>query len=745
MHRVETQLGGRTFSLETGELAGQADGAVVARYGDTTLLATVVCSSPRQGLDFFPLQVEFEERAYSIGRIPGSVLRREGRPPLSGILAGRLADRCIRPLFPDGMRNDTQIVLTLLTHDGENEPDVMGIVAASAALMLTGLPFEGPVGALRVGLDGDELVANAPIDPEGGEPALDLVVAGTREGVVMLEAGAQVVPDDTVVRAINWGQEQLQGLVDIQLQLKELAGKPARDVDIIKPADELVEAVRERYGSRIQDAARVTDRAERKALLGAVTADAEAELGEDHEAARLDDALHDVEAEAVRALILNEGIRPDGRDESSLRKLSARVGVLPRIHGTGLFQRGETQVLAVTTLGTPRDVQRIGLTDLEAMAQPKRFIHHYNMPPYASGETGRLGSPKRREVGHGALAERAIAPVLPDLKDFPYTMRVVSEVLSSNGSTSMASTCGSTLSLMDAGVPLKAPVAGISIGMIAGDDGRFTVLTDIQGAEDHFGDMDFKVAGTAEGVTAVQVDIKIKRLTPEMIEAAVQRAREARMQILDVMRVSIAEPRADVGEFAPKITQISISPDSIGAVIGPGGKMIRRLEAETGASIDIEEDGTVTVGGATREGTDRAVQMIKDLTGEVEIGRTVLGKVTRIMNFGAFVEIVPGKEGLVPINELAEEPVGSVNDVVAEGDDIMVMVVEVDHLGRINLSRRAVLQDLTPAETLATAPPRPGRDGPRGGGRRDGGRRDGPGGRGGGRRGRPPRGGRRFD
>ena len=740
MHRVETELGGRTFSLETGELAGQADGAVVARYGDTTLLATVVASSPRQGLDFFPLQVEFEERAYSIGRIPGSVLRREGRPPLSGILAGRLADRCIRPLFPDGMRNDTQIVLTLLTHDGENEPDVMGIVAASAALMLTGLPFEGPVGALRVGLDGDEFAANAPTDPEGGEPTLDLVVAGTREGVVMLEAGAQVVPDDTVVRAINWGQEQIQGLIDIQRQLKELAGKPAREVDIIKPADELVDAVRERYGSRIQDAARVMDRSERKALLGAVAADAEAELGDEHEAARIDDALHDVEAEAVRALILNEGIRPDGRDESSLRKLSARVGVLPRIHGTGLFQRGETQVLAVTTLGTPRDVQRIGLSDLEAMVQPKRYIHHYNMPPYASGETGRLGSPKRREVGHGALAERAIAPVLPDLKDFPYTIRVVSEVLSSNGSTSMASTCGSTLSLMDAGVPLKAPVAGISIGLIAGDDGKFVALTDIQGAEDHFGDMDFKVAGTAEGVTAVQVDIKIKHLTPEMIEAAVQRAREARLQILDVMRVSIAEPRDDVGEFAPKITQVSISPDSIGAVIGPGGKMIRRLEAETGASIDIEEDGTVTVGGATREGTDRAVQMIKDLTGEVEIGRTVLGKVTRIMNFGAFVEIVPGKEGLVPINELAEEPVGSVNDVVAEGDDIMVMVVEVDHLGRINLSRRAVLQDLTPAETLATAPPRPGRDGPRGGGRRNG-----PGGRGGGRRGRPPRGGRRFD
>ena len=381
------------------------------------------------------------------------------------------------------------------------------------------------------------------------------------------------------------------------------------------------------------------------------------------------------------------------------------------------------------------------------MVQPKRYIHHYNMPPYASGETGRLGSPKRREVGHGALAERAIAPVLPDLKDFPYTIRVVSEVLSSNGSTSMASTCGSTLSLMDAGVPLKAPVAGISIGLIVGDDGKFVALTDIQGAEDHFGDMDFKVAGTAEGVTAVQVDIKVKHLTPEMIEAAVQRAREARMQILDVMRVSIAEPREDVGEFAPKITQISISPDSIGAVIGPGGKMIRRLEAETGASIDIEEDGTVTVGGATREGTDRAVQMIQDLTGEVEIGRTVLGKVTRIMNFGAFVEIVPGKEGLVPINELAEEPVGSVNDVVAEGDDIMVMVVEVDHLGRINLSRRAVLQDLTPAETLATAPPRPGRDGPRGGGRRNGpgGRGGRPGGRGGDRRGRPPRGGRRFD
>ena len=744
MHRVETKLGGRTFSLETGELAGQADGAVVARYGDTTLLATVVASSPRQGLDFFPLQVEFEERAYSIGRIPGSVLRREGRPPLSGILAGRLADRSIRPLFPDGMRNDTQIVLTLLTHDGENEPDVMGIVAASAVVSLAGLPFDGPVGALRVGLDGDEFVVNAPADPEGAAPALDLIVAGTSQGVVMLEAGAQVVPDDTVVRAINWGQEQLQCLIDIQTQLKDLAGKPTREVNISKPAAELQEAVASGYGSRINDAVRVMDQAERKQQLGAIAEDAATALGEAHDAGAIGDAVHDVESEAVRALILNEGIRPDGRGESALRALSARVGVLPRIHGTGLFQRGETQVLSVTTLGTPRDVQRIGLTDLEAMAKPKRYFHHYNMPPFASGETGRLGSPRRREIGHGVLAERAIAPVLPDLADFPYTIRVVSEVLSSNGSTSMAATCGSSLSLMDAGVPLKAPVAGISIGLIVGDDDRFTVLTDIQGAEDHFGDMDFKVAGTAEGVTAVQVDIKMNRLTPEMIEATVQRAREARLQILDVMRVSIAEPRADVGEFAPKIVQISISPDNIGAVIGPGGKMIRRLEAETGASIDIAEDGTVTVGGATREGTDRAVQMIRDLTGDVEIGRKVLGKVMRIMNFGAFVEILPGKEGLVPINELAEEPVSSVTDVVAEGDDIMVMVVEVDHLGRINLSRRAVLQDLTPAETLATAPPRPGRDGGRDGGRRDG-RRDGPGGPGGGRPRRPQRGGRRYD
>ncbi len=741
MHTVEAEFGGQTLSLETGRLAGQADGAVTVRYGDSVVLATAVMSDkPRQGADFFPLSVDYEERTYSIGRIPGGVLRREGRPPLSGVLTSRLTDRPIRPLFPDGMRNEVQIILTVLSHDAENDPDVIGIVAASAALTISDIPFEGPVGAVRVGLRDGEFVVNPTIADQKSHQDLDLVVVGTRDGVVMLEAGAREVEDSLIVRAINWGQEQLQPLIGLQDQLREATGNvPKRAPAVVSGDPAARDALEARFGSQIREAVRITDRDQHNERMQAIESEAGETLGAEFESSAIGDGLHDIEKAAVREAILNDGLRPDGRGERQLRAISADVGILPRTHGTGLFQRGETQVLSVVTLGLPRDAQRIGLSDLESLVEPKTFMHHYNMPPFASGEAGRLGTPRRREVGHGVLVEKALTAVIPDMEAFPYIIRIVSEVLSSNGSTSMASACGSALALMDAGVPLKAPVAGISIGLVAGDDGRFRVLTDIQGSEDHYGDMDFKVAGTAAGVTAIQVDIKIKRLTPEMIEAAVARARETRLEILETMRATIDGPRSEVGTYAPKLVRTQIEPDSIGSLIGPGGKTIRRLEEETEAGIDVAEDGTVTVSAPTTEGAERAIQMIRDLTGDIEIGRTLLGKVTRIFGFGAMVEIVPGKEGLVPKHEIAEEPVRMIEDVVNVGDDIMVMVVELDDRGRVNMSRRAVLQGLSPQETLATASPPPRRDGPGRGGRdgRDGRSRDF--GRRGGRDRRPPR------
>ncbi len=749
MHTVETQFGGRRLAFETGRFAQQADGAVLVTYGDAVILGTVVMSDRlREGIDYFPLSVDYEERSYSIGKIPGSVFRREGRPPLAGILASRLTDRPLRPLFPKGMRNEVQIILTVLSHDRTAETDVIGTIAASAALMISGIPFEGPVGAVRVGLRDGEFELNPTIeDNTNGE--LDLVVSGTSEGVVMLEAGAREVDDDTMIQAIAWGQEQLQAAIDLQLQLRDLVKPEPREIktETLEPA--VLEAVDARFGAALAEATRITDRGARSEKLSAIQAEAVAAFDGEHEAGDIGEALHDLESAYTRRAIVDDGIRPDGRSDDALRTLTADVGILPRTHGTGLFERGETQVLSIVTLGNQRDEQKIGLSDLEELVQPKRYMHHYNMPPFASGEAGRLGSPRRREIGHGALAERALLPVVPSYEQFPYSMRVVSEVLSSNGSTSMASTCGSTLALLDAGVPISASVAGISMGLVTSDDGAFKVLTDIQGAEDHFGDMDFKVAGTEKGITAIQLDIKVKYLTAEIVELAVRRGRDARMRILEVMDGALAEPRDDVGEYAPKIIRTQISPDQIGAVIGPGGRMIRQLEADTGASIDIQEDGTIMVGSPSREGAEQAVQMIRDMTGEIDAGRTMLGKVTRIFGFGAMVEFMPGREGLVPRHELAEEPPGMIEDVVNVGDDIMVMVIETDDQGRVNLSRRAVLMGLSPEETKATASPAPrggGRGGGRGGPRRDGGGgrgrfdRDGRGGgRGGGRGPRRPR------
>ena len=737
MHKIETQFGGRRLTFETGRLAPQAHGAVVVSYGDAVVLGTVVMSKPfREGLDFFPLSVDYEERSYSIGKIPGSVFRREGRPPLAGILASRLTDRPLRPLFPEGMRSEVQIILTVLAHDHAVETDVIGTIAASAALMISGIPFEGPVAAVRVGLTDGEFSLNPTIQ-ENAEGDLDLVVAGTRDGVVMLEAGASEIDDDKMIQAITWGQEQLQAAIDLQLELRDLVKPEPREAIMELPDPAIAPAIEERFGDGIAEAMRITDRSERSERMHSIQDEAVEVFAEQYEAGDVGVAMHDLEGAYARRAIVIDNVRPDGRAEDEIRSLSADVGVLPRVHGTGLFQRGETQVLSVVTLGTMRDEQKIGLSDLEELVGPKRYMHHYNMPPFASGEARRLGGPRRRETGHGALAERALLPVVPPQEEFPYAIRVVSEVLSSNGSTSQGSVCGSSLALLDAGVPLTAPVAGISIGLVTADDGSVKVLTDIQGAEDHFGDMDFKVAGTERGITAIQLDIKVKHLTAEIIETAIRRGRDARIKILEVMNGAISEPRSDVGEFAPKIVKTQIDPEKIGAIIGPGGRTIRRLEADTGASIDIQEDGTIMVGAPSRDGSDQALQMIKDMTGEVDAGRTMLGKVTRIFGFGVMVEFLPGREGLVPRHEIAEEPPNMIEDVVNVGDDIMVMVIETDDQGRVNLSRRAVLQGLSVEETRASAapaPPRGGRGGPRregrGGRRDDRGRNGGRGGRG---------------
>jgi polyribonucleotide nucleotidyltransferase len=741
MHKVETQFGGRRLAFETGRIAPQAHGAVMVSYGDAVVLGTVVMSKPfREGLDFFPLSVDYEERSYSIGKIPGSVFRREGRPPLAGILASRLTDRPLRPLFPEGMRSEVQIILTVLAHDRAVETDVIGTIAASAALMISGIPFEGPVASVRVGIKDGEFELNPTIQ-ENVTGDLDLVVAGTRDGVVMLEAGASEIDEDTMIPAIAWGQEQLQSAIDLQLKLRDLVQPEPREPVMEVPDPAVASAVEDKFGDVIAEAMRITDRSERGERMRSIQEEAVEAFADQFEDGDVGDAFHDLEGAYARRAIVLENKRPDGRAEDEIRSMSADVGILPRVHGTGLFQRGETQVLSVVTLGTVRDEQRIGLSDLEELVEPKRYMHHYNMPPFASGEARRLGGPRRRETGHGALAERALLPVVPSVEDFPYAIRVVSEVLSSNGSTSQGSVCGSTLALLDAGVPLKAPVAGISIGLVTADDGSTKILTDIQGAEDHFGDMDFKVAGTEQGITAIQLDIKVKFLTAEIVETAIRRGRDARMKILEVMNAAISEPNADVGEFAPKIVKTQIDPEKIGAIIGPGGRTIRRLEADTGASIDIEEDGTIMVGATSRDGSDQALQMIKDMTGEVDAGRTMLGKVTRIFGFGVMVEFLPGREGLVPRHELAEESPNMIEDVVNIGDDIMVMVIETDDQGRVNLSRRAVLQGLSVEETRASAAPAPRGEGRGGrGGRRDdrggrGGRRDDRGGRGGGRNG----------
>jgi len=702
-HQYTTTLGNQTLTIGTGKLAQLAGGAVTLRCGDTVVLATATMSSnPREGISFFPLTVDYEEKLYAAGRIPGSFFRREGRPTESGILTARLVDRPLRPLFPSDMRNDVQVVITSLSQDDEHQADILAIIGASAALSISDVPFNGPIGATRVGYIDEELVVNPTIS-QMADSLLDLRLAGTADALLMVEAGANEVDEDVLVRALKLGHEAIQETISVQNQMRDETGKAKQDYPHYTQPEALKDAVLQQLGDRLPDALFGSSaKSEQSARLRLLRNEAIDQLKEDWDRQYVLDAFDSVERDVVRKRTLDEGIRVDGRTPDKIRPLSAEVGLLPMPHGSALFTRGETQALSVVTLGTPREVQK--LDDLSP-EDSKRYIHHYNFPPYCTGEARPLRGPKRREIGHGALAARALLPVIPDEGVFPYTIRVVSEIMSSNGSSSMASVCGSTLSLMDAGVPISAPVAGIAMGLMM-DDSRYRILTDIQGMEDHLGDMDFKVAGTREGVTALQMDIKVSGISYDIMAEALEQAKEARMQILQVIEDTISAPRDALSPHAPRILITHVHPDKLGAVIGSGGKTVRGMQDEFDVRIDIEDDGTIYVASANGPDAEKALEMIAKLTEEAEIGRIYTGRVVRTTDFGAFVEILPGTDGLVHISQLSDHRVNKVEDVAKVGDEIMVMVTDVSPDGKIRLSRQAVLQGWT-AEQARAADSRP--------------------------------------
>jgi len=687
--KFEMEVGGRIVTLETGRFAGFADGAVTVRYGETMVLVTACASKkPRAGADFLPLTIDVEEKMYAAGKVPGGFFRREGRPSSDAVLMARLTDRPTRPLFPKGFFHEVQVVATVLSADRVEQPDILGIIGASAALTISDIPFNDPYGACRIGLIDGELVVN-PTYEEAESGLLDLVVAGTGDAVMMVEAGAREVGENVMVDALRLAQEVNGAIVDLIREIQEKTGKKKWSFEPDPAMITAERAAKEFIGDSVKQAlATPGDKQTRQDALDRVEARLTEALGNEHDANHIKTALHDAEAEAIRDAILHETRRADGRGLDEIRSLSSETGLLPRVHGSGLFTRGETQVLSSVTLASLGDAQRIDTLNPETR---KRFLHHYNFPPYSVGEVRRMFT-GRREVGHGALAERALKPVVPGEEDFPYTLRVVSEVLASNGSSSMASVCGATLALMDAGVPIKAPVAGIAMGLITGPNGEAAVLTDIQGAEDHCGDMDFKVAGTADGITALQMDIKVKGITFEIMEQALEQARTARLAILDHLTATLAAPREDLSPFAPRMLTMKIPTDRIGAVIGPGGSVIRKMIDDFGVSIDVSDDGTVVIGSPDRENAEKAKAQIEGLTREVEVGAIFKGTVRRIMPFGAFVQILPGKDGLVHISELADHRVPSVESVVDIGDELEVIVVNVDRMGRIDLSARAVAE-----------------------------------------------------
>lgn len=685
-------LAGRQLTVETGQLAKQANGAVLVRYGDTAVLSTATASKEAKNVDFFPLTVNYEERLYAVGKIPGGFIKREGRPSEKAILASRLIDRPIRPLFADGFRNEVQVVSIVMSVDQDCSSEMAAMLGSSLALSISDIPFEGPIAGATVGRINGEFVINPTVEQQE-QSDIHLVVAGTKDAINMVEAGADQVPEETMLEAIMFGHDEIKRLIAFQEEIVQAVGKEKSEVKLYEVDADLNQTVREMAEEDMHSAIQVHEKHAREDAINEVKKRViehyEAQEADADTLGQVNEILYKIVKEEVRRLITVEKIRPDGRKGDEIRPLASEVGILSRTHGSGLFTRGQTQALSICTLGALGDVQ---ILDGLGVEESKRFMHHYNFPSFSVGETRPMRGPGRREIGHGALGERALEPVIPSEKDFPYTVRLVSEVLESNGSTSQASICGSTLAMMDAGVPLKAPVAGIAMGLVKTGE-HYTILSDIQGMEDHLGDMDFKVAGTAQGVTALQMDIKIDGLSREILEEALQQAKVGRVHILNHMLSVIPEPRTELSAYAPKIITMTINPDKIRDVIGPSGKQINKIIEETGVKIDIEQDGTVFISSINQEMNDKAKKIIEDIVREVQVGEIYEGKVKRVEKFGAFVELFSGKDGLVHISELALERVGKVEDVVKIGDVITVKVIEIDKQGRVNLSRKVLLKE----------------------------------------------------
>jgi len=686
---VSNTINGKTLNIETGRVAKESSGAVVVTMGETVVLVTAVSTDEkREGIDFFPLTVDFQEMSYAAGKIPGNFFRRDmGRPSEKEMLTSRLIDRPLRPLFPDDYNFETQVIASVLSFDKENDPDPLGIVGASAAITISDIPFDGPVGSVRVGRIGGKLMAFPTLE-EQEESDINLIVAGTKEAVVMVEGDGKFVSEDEMLEAIFFGHTSLQPLIDMQIELRESVGKDKRPFIPAEKDEQLNAKVAEIGEPLIREALSYSEKMVRQKKRSEAIDYIIESLNEEYEGKQREirNAAYDLEKSLVRHMILHEERRIDGRPFNGVRPIECLVGILPRVHGSALFTRGETQAMVLTTLGTERDEQKIESIYGDSY---RKFTFHYNFPPYSVGEAKRLGAPGRREIGHGALARRAISPVLLEKEDFPYAVRVVSEILESNGSSSMASVCGASLSLMDAGVPIKDPVAGVAMGLVSEGD-VVAILTDIIGDEDHFGDMDFKVTGTKNGITALQMDIKISGLKKEIMGEALYQAREARIHILNEMNKAISQSRTEISKYAPRITTINIKPEKVRDVIGPGGKMIRHITLTTGTQINIDDDGKVLIASTEGEGADKAMEMIKNIIREAEIGKFYLGKVVKIMDFGAFVEILPGSEGLIHISQLANERVNKVTDILKEGDEVLVKVIDIEN-GKIRLSRKAAL------------------------------------------------------
>ena len=726
MTRKEIQIGGKTLSLETGHLAKQADGAVVMQYGDTVVLITAVAAkTPRIGVNFLPLTIDYRENTFAGGKIPGGFFRREGRPNEKEVLTSRMIDRPLRPMFPDGWAFETQIIGQLWSSDKENNSDVLAITGASAALGISDIPFPEPLAAVRVGLTPEGEYAFNPTFQELENSNLDLIVVGTNDAIVMVEAASDEIGEEVILEGIYRGHEEIKRLVAWQQELIDEIGKPKRDVPVRDEPEGLRTKLVDEWKEKLAQTMRIRGKLDSYAAADALKAEMMETFGEDEEESKgfAGHVWHDMQDEILHEEVLERGVRMDGRRFDEIRELTCEVGVLPRTHGSAVFTRGETQALVTVTLGTSQDAQRLDFVEGEEI---RRFMLHYNFPPFSVGEARFLRGPGRREIGHGALGERSLSVTMPGEEDWPYTVRVVSDILESNGSSSMATVCGGSLALMDAGVPIKAPVAGIAMGLIKSGD-KFEVLTDIAGAEDHHGDMDFKVAGTRKGINALQMDIKIGGITKEIMAKALEQARTARLEILDAMHKSIEAPRESISRYAPRILTVTINKDKIRDIIGPGGKTIRSIVERTGCKIEVHDDGRVDIASVDEESTQKALEIIKQLTAEAELSKTYVGKVVRVVNFGAFIEILPGVEGLCHISEIENHRINEVTDVLNEGDETTVKVIDIDATGRVRLSRRVLLKDDGGGERRDRRGPRgggPGGDRGGGGGRDRGPRRD---------------------